>query len=248
MLLGLTGDYLIRLRRPPGPIGGRPGGVRDTYLAVESGETVNGRIQRIALPGGAVVHARLSAPGGGYWEEEEDVGVADRAVAKVQQLSELIAGVGDSVLQAAAAAGPDEATVTFGIELAAKSGAALAVLATGESKASVQVALTWYLKDQPEDRPHPPAGQGEPTPSPTPSHQLNPAVLTGQPSAGPGPQPPPAGVLGATAPPPPPQPPAVPTVSSAPTPGRQADPVPAPPQRPPAPTPPTGPPRPSAAR
>ncbi|MCM2388020.1 CU044_2847 family protein [Streptomyces albipurpureus] len=245
MLLGLTGDYPIRLRRLPGPTDGRPGGACDRCLAVESGETVNGRIQQIALPGGTVVHARLSAPGGGYWEEEEDVGVGDRAVAKVQQLAELIAGVGDSVLAAAAAAGPDEATVTFGVELAAKSGAALAVLATGESKASIQVALTWYLKDQPPGLPRPPGGQGEPAPS-TPQ-QPDPAVLPGPPSPAPGPQPPAVGIPAAATPPPPPQPPTVPTSGPAGVRGHQADPVPAPPQRPPAPAPPSGPPRPAVA-
>ncbi|MEU5398385.1 CU044_2847 family protein [Streptomyces sp. NPDC005963] len=128
---------------------------------------MNGRIQEIELPGGAVVHARLSPPGGGYWEDEEDVGVGEHAVARVRQLRELIAGIGDSVLQAAAAAGPDEASVTFGIELTAKSGAALAVLATGESKASVQVSLTWYLQDQPPGRPGRAPGRPDAVPDPT---------------------------------------------------------------------------------
>ncbi|MEV6398223.1 CU044_2847 family protein [Streptomyces sp. NPDC051907] len=119
-----------------------------TELVVENGGTVNGRVQQIELPGGAVVHARLSAGGGGYGEDDEDVGFIENATARVQQLEELIAGVGASVLDAAAAAKPDEASVTFGVELTAKSGAALAVLASGEAKASVQVTLTWRLKDQ----------------------------------------------------------------------------------------------------
>lgn len=97
--------------------------------------------------------ARLSTPGGGYGEDDEDVGFVENATAKVQQLQQLITQVGASVLDAAAAARPDEASVTFGVELTAKSGVALAVLAAGEAKASVQVTLTWQLKDQPTDQP-----------------------------------------------------------------------------------------------
>ena len=104
--------------------------------------------------------ARLSTPGGGYGEDDEDVGFVENATAKVQQLQQLITQVGASVLDAAAAAKPDEASVTFGVELTAKSGVALAVLAAGEAKASVQVTLTWQLKDQPADRPtDPPPNQ-----------------------------------------------------------------------------------------
>ncbi|GLF94607.1 CU044_2847 family protein [Streptomyces yaizuensis] len=107
---------------------------------------MSGRVQRIELPGGAVVHARLSQGSGGYGEyaaDDEDVGFVESATARVRQLEELIGAVGSSVLAAAAAAGPDEASVSFGIELTAKSGAALAVLAAGEARASVQVTLTW---------------------------------------------------------------------------------------------------------
>lgn len=95
------------------------------------------------------MHARLSPSDGGYGDDDEDVGFVENATAKVRRLQELITGVGSSVLAAAAAAGPDEAAVSFGIELTHKSGAALAVLASGETKASVHVTLTWRLRDQP---------------------------------------------------------------------------------------------------
>ncbi|MER7044012.1 CU044_2847 family protein [Streptomyces jumonjinensis] len=121
---------------------------------------MSGRVQRIELPGGAVVHARLSAPGDGYGEDDEDVGVAESAAARVRQLNELIGGVGAAVLEAVAAAGPDEASVSFGIELTAKSGGALAVLASGEAKASVQVTLVWQLKEQRADQGAEPQGPG----------------------------------------------------------------------------------------
>ncbi|MEV0254248.1 CU044_2847 family protein [Streptomyces sp. NPDC050732] len=103
-----------------------------------------GHVQRIELPGGKVVHARIGASGR-HGEDDEDVGVLDTAVARVEELGELIRGVGGSVLDAAAAAGPDEASVTFGVELSAKPGKVIAVLAEGEAKASVQVTLTWRL-------------------------------------------------------------------------------------------------------
>ncbi|MFI1963886.1 CU044_2847 family protein [Streptomyces pathocidini] len=102
------------------------------------------RIQRIELPGGEVVLARVTGESG-YGADDEDVGVLDAVAAKVEQLREVVTGVGAAVLDAAAAVRPDEASITFGIELAAKSGKALAVLADGEAKASVQVTLTWRL-------------------------------------------------------------------------------------------------------
>ncbi|MER6911640.1 CU044_2847 family protein [Streptomyces sp. NPDC000594] len=142
---------------------------------------MSGRVQRIELPGGAVVHARLSTEGGGYGgygEDDEDVGFVQAATARVRQLEELIAGVGASVLAAASAARPDEASVTFGIELAAKSGGALAVLASGEAKTSVQVTLTWYRADQhpPPDRhtPHTPPVQRTPHTTPGPQGSQGP--------------------------------------------------------------------------
>ncbi|MFF7201441.1 CU044_2847 family protein [Streptomyces sp. NPDC008141] len=152
---------------------------------------MNGRIQHIELPGGAVVLARLSTAGGGYGEDDEDVGFVENATAKVRRLHELITEVGASVLEAAAAARPDEASVSFGVELTAKSGVALAVLAAGEAKASVQVTLTWQLKDQPtQPAPATPAGSHVPAPGP------------------PAPPPPPAGAHppAPTTPPPPPVP------------------------------------------
>ena len=102
-------------------------------------------IQKIELPGGAVVLARLNTAGGygGYGDDDEDVGVMEAAAAKVEQLREVITGVGTAVLDAASAVRPDEASITFGVELTAKAGKALAVLADGEAKASIGVTLTW---------------------------------------------------------------------------------------------------------
>ncbi|MBD0747597.1 CU044_2847 family protein [Streptomyces sp. CBMA152] len=126
--------------------------------------------REIMLPGGAVVLARLTTAGG-YGDDDDDVGVLENAVAKVERLGELITGVGRSVLDAAAAVKPDEATITFGVELSAKAGAAIAILADGEAKTSIQVTLTWKLEGQPPPQlqtqlpPQPPA---PPTAPPAP--------------------------------------------------------------------------------
>ncbi|MFI2208491.1 CU044_2847 family protein [Streptomyces sp. NPDC020141] len=181
---------------------------------------MDGRVRRIELPGGAVVHARLSSPGGGYGEDDEDVGFADRAAARVRQLEELIGGVGASVLAAAAAARPDEASVSFGVELTMKSGAALAVLAAGEAKASVQVTLVWRLGDQPVCALHGPFPAPPAVPPPAPPAPADPPSAPASPADPPSaPASPPSAPVGPPASPPsspPAVPPAVPPVPPAP--------------------------------
>ncbi|MEU4352065.1 CU044_2847 family protein [Streptomyces sp. NPDC023838] len=129
-------------------------------------------VREIELPGGAVVLARVSTAGG-YAADDDDVGVIENAVAKVERLGELIAGVGRSVLDAAAAVRPDEASVSFGVELSAKAGAAVAILADGEAKTSIQVTLVWRSADQP----------APPVPPPSANPPLVPPALGGSPDA-----------------------------------------------------------------
>ncbi|EST32700.1 CU044_2847 family protein [Streptomyces roseochromogenus] len=100
-------------------------------------------IQDIELPDGTVVTARIGA--GEAYGDQEDVGFTEAAVAKVEQLQELIRAVGGTVLDAARAAKPHEASISFGVELTAKEGLAVAVLARGEAKASLEVTLTWQF-------------------------------------------------------------------------------------------------------
>ncbi|MFF4361706.1 CU044_2847 family protein [Streptomyces sp. NPDC001604] len=108
-------------------------------------------IQDIELPDGTVVTARIGA--GDAYGDQEDVGFTEAALAKVEQLQELIKGVGGTVLDAARAARPSEAAITFGVELTAKEGLAVAVLARGEAKASLEVTLTWKFDGPPEPAP-----------------------------------------------------------------------------------------------
>lgn len=124
-------------------------------------------IQDIELPDGTVITARIGA--GDAYGDQEDVGFTEAALAKVQQLQELIRGIGGTVLDAARAARPSEAAITFGVELTAKEGLAVAVLARGEAKASLEVTLTWKFDGPPE--PTPPAVAPAPDTSPDPTAQ-----------------------------------------------------------------------------
>ncbi|MGW2570588.1 CU044_2847 family protein [Streptomyces sp. NPDC001537] len=124
-------------------------------------------IQDIELPDGTVVTARIGA--GDAYGEQEDVGFTEAALAKVEQLEELIRGIGGTVLDAARAARPSEAAITFGVELTAKEGLAVAVLARGEAKASLEVTLTWKFDGPPE--PAPPAASPATDDSADPSAQ-----------------------------------------------------------------------------
>jgi len=107
------------------------------------------KIQEIELPGGERVLARVSVlsaeevPGGADEFAYEDVGALDHMAARIDQLNELVSGVGGAVLAAARAVRPDEVSATFGVELAMKPGKAVALLADGEAKAALSITLTW---------------------------------------------------------------------------------------------------------
>ncbi|MEU9120392.1 CU044_2847 family protein [Streptomyces sp. NPDC048506] len=132
------------------------------------------RAQRIELPDGTEVWARVSrldAPGldgaDGDWADEdfEDVGAWDALGARVEGLRELVGGVATSVRQATERVAPHETSVTFGVELSAKPGKAIALLADGEAKSSLSVTLTWRRDNgapSPEERHRAPADRREP--------------------------------------------------------------------------------------
>ncbi|MBR7671823.1 hypothetical protein KDA82_01960, partial [Streptomyces daliensis] len=108
-------------------------------------------IKEILLPDGTTVLARVSVlepdeiPPSADEDEfaYDDVGALDTLTSRIDALNDVITGVGSAVLDAARAASPDEVTATFGVELVAKPGKAVAMLADGEAKASVSVTLTW---------------------------------------------------------------------------------------------------------
>ncbi|MER6563937.1 CU044_2847 family protein, partial [Streptomyces sp. NPDC001027] len=138
-----------------------------------SGEDVT-RVARIALPDGTPVWARisgageLSAPPGRL--SYSDTGFAERVEASVESLHALVTGVARSLAEPLRAVRPDEVSVEFGIELTAKAGRVVGLLADGEAKAGITVTLTW--NSGPPDLDAPPAGAdsrgGADTPNPRP--------------------------------------------------------------------------------
>ncbi|MER5257854.1 MULTISPECIES: CU044_2847 family protein [unclassified Streptomyces] len=81
--------------------------------------------------------------------EEEEVTALDTLLERVDSVQRVIRSVGTSVLEAAReAARADEVSVSFGVELAAKSGKMVAFLADGEAKATLNVTLTWRPGDR----------------------------------------------------------------------------------------------------
>ncbi|WP_241562459.1 CU044_2847 family protein [Streptomyces hoynatensis] len=62
---------------------------------------------------------------------------------RMESLRGLITGVAASVAEGLRAARPDEVSVSFGIELTARAGKVVGLLADGEAKAAISVTLTW---------------------------------------------------------------------------------------------------------
>ncbi|WP_223205947.1 CU044_2847 family protein [Streptomyces xanthii] len=110
-------------------------------------------IRPVRLPDGTEVWVRASnlpRLGGqdDYDDLYEDVGLWENVVTRVEGLKETVEGVARSVRTATAAVAPDETAVTFGIEVSAKPGKAVAVLADGEAKANLSITLTWHHADR----------------------------------------------------------------------------------------------------
>ncbi|MFI1028249.1 CU044_2847 family protein [Streptomyces sp. NPDC020951] len=108
------------------------------------------RVARIALPDGTPVWARISgaeelsapaAPAGRL--SYSDTGFTERVEASVESLHALVTGVARSLAEPLRAVRPDEVSVEFGIELTAKAGKVVGLLADGEAKAGITVTLTW---------------------------------------------------------------------------------------------------------
>ncbi|MGV9901251.1 CU044_2847 family protein [Streptomyces sp. NPDC003388] len=123
---------------------GSGGAVAYRVREVEIGrETVLARVETLD-PDEVDLRKRLTEYG-----EEEEVTALDTLMERVDSVQRVIRSVGTSVLEAAReAAHPDEVSVSFGVELAAKSGKAIAFLADGEAKAALNVTLTWRPGDR----------------------------------------------------------------------------------------------------
>ncbi|MEV0275243.1 CU044_2847 family protein [Streptomyces sp. NPDC050610] len=99
-------------------------------------------IKQVVLPDGTPVWARISLAEGAAGNYTQ-TGFGDAVAAKVEGLNELVKGVAGSLREATRRARPDEVTVEFGIELTGGPGKVFSLLAAGESKAAINVTLTW---------------------------------------------------------------------------------------------------------
>ncbi|MFJ3529473.1 MULTISPECIES: CU044_2847 family protein [unclassified Streptomyces] len=134
------------------------------------------RITRIEMPDGTPVWARISGaeeldgPGPGSGPTYTDTGfgdIADQVQARVESLHSVVTSVARSLAVPLRAVRPDEVSVEFGIELTAKSGRIVGLLADGEAKGAIKVTLTWNGGGPPVDPP-PPAPAPVPVPTPVP--------------------------------------------------------------------------------
>ncbi|WP_371776172.1 CU044_2847 family protein [Streptomyces sp. NBC_01438] len=134
------------------------------------------RITRIEMPDGTPVWARISgaeeldgpAPGSGPTYTDTGFGdIADQVQARVESLHSVVTSVARSLAVPLRAVRPDEVSVEFGIELTAKSGRIVGLLADGEAKGAIKVTLTWNGGGPPVDPP-PPAPVPVPVPTPVP--------------------------------------------------------------------------------
>lgn len=128
------------------------------------------RVARVALPDGTPVWARISgtgelrapaAPPGRL--SYSDTGFTERVEAGVESLHSLITGVAQSLAGPLRAVRPDEASIEFGIELTAKAGKVVGLLADGEAKAAITVTLTWGTGGPPDPATPAPAPAGTPS-------------------------------------------------------------------------------------
>jgi hypothetical protein len=104
------------------------------------------------MPDGTPVWARIS---GGEELERRPAGnglsftdtgfsdFADQVQARVESLQGVVTSVARSLAEPLRAVRPDEVSVEFGIELTAKAGKVVGLLADGEAKGAIKVTLTW---------------------------------------------------------------------------------------------------------
>lgn len=122
----------------------------------------NPTILPVRLANGVVIQAEVS---GSAHAREGDV-AADQSFAP-RSLDDVIAaieGIAASVGDAFARVRPDEASVEFGLELAAESGKLTALLVKGGGKASLSITLKWIASSSPDDI-APVTGEGVQDPS-----------------------------------------------------------------------------------
>ncbi|MFF9567890.1 CU044_2847 family protein [Streptomyces sp. NPDC014685] len=136
--------------------------------------------------------------------------MADRVQARVESLHGVVTSVARSLAEPLRSVRPDEVSVEFGIELTAKAGKVVGLLADGEAKGSIKVTLTWNGGGPPVD-PSPPAQ----VPAQTIGQLAAPPVPSGPAAVVPPPVPSTPPLIGPPAPAPEPAPVPVPVPASA---------------------------------
>lgn len=163
------------------------------------------RITRIEMPDGTPVWARISGaeelarpePGGGPTYTDTGFGdLTDRVQARVESLQSVVTSVARSLAVPLRAVRPDEVSVEFGIELTAKSGKVVGLLADGEAKGAIKITLTWNGEGPPVD----PPAQAPAPPPPVPFAPPGPPPPAPAPAPVPAPPPPAGGAPGARPP------------------------------------------------
>ncbi|MFJ5222002.1 CU044_2847 family protein [Streptomyces sp. NPDC088400] len=155
------------------------------------------RITRIEMPDGTPVWARISGaeelarPSGGL--VYSDTGFAEQVQARVESLQGVVTSVARSLVVPLRAVRPDEVSIEFGIELTAKSGKVVGLLADGEAKGAIKVTLTWNGGGPPADLLAPPVlpPQAATSPGVPPGVPPRPTAVPPAPPAPPSPPPPP---------------------------------------------------------
>lgn len=153
------------------------------------------RITRIEMPDGTPVWARISGaeeldrpePGGLTFKDTGFGNLTDQVQARVESLHSVVTSVARSLAVPLRAVRPDEVSVEFGIELTAKSGKVVGLLADGEAKGAIKVTLTWNGGGPPVDPPPPapvPVPAQAPAPAMPPAPFAPPAPVPPSPHAG----------------------------------------------------------------
>ncbi|MFI6726333.1 CU044_2847 family protein [Streptomyces atratus] len=116
------------------------------------------RITRIEMPDGTPVWARISGAEeltmparGPAFTDIGYGGFAEQVQARVESLQAVVTSVARSLAEPLRAVRPDEVSVEFGIELTAKAGKVVGLLADGEAKGGIKVTLTWSGGGPPVD-------------------------------------------------------------------------------------------------
>ncbi|MEW2485261.1 CU044_2847 family protein [Streptomyces sp. NPDC048411] len=143
------------------------------------------RIARIEMPDGTPVWARISgaeelerqpAGNGLSYTDTGFSDFADQVQARVESLQGVVTSVARSLAEPLRAVRPDEVSVEFGIELTAKAGKVVGLLADGEAKGAIKVTLTWSGGGPAIDPPITPQVPAQAAAPPMPSAPPAPAV------------------------------------------------------------------------